>query len=143
MAILKNPAAFPAIANWMDDFWNTDKLFNDHFFAKELFPAVNVKEKDDSFEIEMTAPGLKKEDFKIQIENGVLNISSETRREEEEKNEKFTRKEFNYSSFSRSFSLPENVTEEDLAAKYENGLLKIKLAKKQVEMPKKKQIEVA
>lgn len=143
MAIMKNAAAFPSFANWMDDFWNTDRLFNDQFFTKELFPAVNVKEKDDSFEIEMTAPGLKKEDFKIQIENGVLNISSETKREEEEKNEKFTRKEFNYSSFSRSFSLPENVSQENLAAKYENGLLKITLAKKQVEMPKKKQIEVA
>lgn len=143
MSIIKSNSNFQGLSSWMDDFWNTDRLFSDRFFSKELMPAVNVKERDDSFEIELTAPGLKKEDFKINIENRMLMISSETKKEEEEKNEKFTRKEFNYSAFSRSFSLPENVTEDDLSAKYENGLLKITLAKKQLEAPKKKEIAIS
>lgn len=143
MSIIKSNPNFPGLPSWMDDFWNTDRLFSDRFFTKELLPAVNVKEKDDSFEIELTAPGLKKEDFNINIENRMLTISSETKKEEEEKNEKFTRKEFNYSAFSRSFSLPDNVTEDDLSARYENGLLKITLAKKQLEAPKKKEIAIS
>ena len=143
MSLLKNNPAFPNLKGWMDDFWHSDKLFSDRLFSKDLFPAVNVKDKEQTYEIELTAPGLKKEDFTIHVENGVLHISSETKKEEEEKNEKFTRKEFSYSSFSRAFSLPENVKEEDVQAKYENGLLKVTLSKKQVEAaPSKKQIEV-
>ena len=143
MSLLKNTNSFPSLRSWMDDFWNTDKVFNDPFFSKELMPAVNVKEKDTSYEIELTAPGLKKEDFKLHVENGVLTISSETRKEEEEKNEKFTRKEFSYQSFSRSFNLPENAKLDDIQAKYENGLLLVSLPKKQiVAAPQKKHIEI-
>jgi HSP20 family protein len=111
--------------------------------SKDLFPAVNVKDRESSYEIELTAPGLRKEDFNIHIENGVLTISSESSKEEEEKNEKFTRKEFRYNAFSRSFSLPDNAKEDDLKALYENGLLKVTIAKKQIESPKRKQIEVS
>lgn len=141
MSLIKNPQ-FPSLKSWMDDFWNTDKLFSDRFTTRELFPAVNVKDRENTYEIELTAPGLKKEDFKIHVENGVLTISSETKKEEEEKNEKFTRKEFSYSAFSRSFSVPENVADEDVKAHYENGLLRLTLKKKALETPRKKQIEV-
>lgn len=141
MSLTKNPQ-FPSLKSWMDDFWNTDKFFSDRFATKDLFSAVNVKDRENTYEIELTAPGLKKEDFKIHVENGVLSISCETKKEEEEKNEKFTRKEFSYSAFSRSFSVPENVADEDVEARYENGLLRLTLKKKAVEAPKKKQIEV-
>jgi HSP20 family protein len=133
----------PSIMNWMDDFWNSDRFFGDRLVSKDLFPAVNVKDRESSYEIELTAPGLRKEDFNIHIENGVLSISSESSKEEEEKNEKFTRKEFQYNAFSRSFSLPDNAKEDDLKALYENGLLKVTIAKKQIESPKRKQIEVS
>jgi HSP20 family protein len=133
----------PSIMNWMDDFWNSDRFFGDRLVSKDLFPAVNVKDRESSYEIELTAPGLRKEDFNIHIENGVLTISSESSKEEEEKNEKFTRKEFRYNAFSRSFSLPDNAKEDDLKALYENGLLKVTIAKKQIESPKRKQIEVS
>jgi len=143
MSLTKHNPVFPDLQRWLDDFWPGDKLFGDRSFTKDLFPAVNVKDKETTYEIELTAPGLKKEDFKIHVEHGVLSISSESKKEEEEKNENFTRKEFSYSAFSRSFRLPDNVKEEDVQAKYENGLLKLTLNKKQVEAaPTKKQIEV-
>ena len=143
MSLIKRSSSFPSVNTWMDDLWNSDRFFSDRLFSKELIPAVNVKENDQSFLIEMTAPGLKKEDFKIHVENGVLTISCGSNKEEDEKNEVFTRKEFHYNSFSRSFSLPDNVSDEDLKANYENGLLKVTLLKKEIEAPRKKQIEVS
>jgi HSP20 family protein len=104
---------------------------------------VNVKEQDKTFEIELAAPGLSKKDFKVTAENGILTISSEKREEEERKEKDYTRKEFSYSSFSRSFMLPENASQEDIKASYEDGVLKLQVAKKVIGQPKvQKAIEV-
>jgi HSP20 family protein len=129
----------------LEDFWNNDTLIEDRFWNTRVnLPAVNIIEKDDKFLIEMAAPGLRKEDFKINIENGILQIDSESQREVEEEKDNYTRKEFNYSSFSRSFTLPENASEENIAANYENGVLKLKLHKLKNETSrKKKQILIA
>jgi HSP20 family protein len=129
----------------LEDFWNNDTLLEDRFWNTRVnLPAVNIIEKDDKFLIELAAPGLRKEDFKINIENGILQIDSESQREVDEEKDNYTRKEFNYSSFSRSFTLPENASEENIAANYENGVLKLKLQKLKSETShKKKQILIA
>lgn len=111
------------------------EIFNDEVFDKisnrMSVPAVNLVESDNSYEIHMAAPGLKKEDFKISLENKVLTISSEKSTESESSEDKFTRKEYSYSSFSRSFTLPENTDIERIDAKYENGELRLNLPKKE------------
>ena len=92
-------------------------------------PSVNISENKDRYEVSLAAPGMKKEDFNIDVENGTLTISAETKEEKEEKDERYTRKEYSYSSFSRSFTLPDWVNKEKIDASYENGLLKLLLPK--------------
>ena len=94
-------------------------------------PAVNITENKDEFMVSLAIPGMKKEDFNIDIEGNMLTISSEQEESKEEKNEKYTRKEFNYSSFSRSFSLPEEVNMDKIDARYVDGVLKLSLPKKE------------
>lgn len=104
--------------------WNN--LFDGGLLKRELnVPAVNVAEHKDHYLLSMSAPGLKKDDFKIDVDGDLLTISSEKEESKEEKDEKFTRKEYNYSSFSRSFTLPEGTDKEKVAARYEDGVLKI------------------
>ncbi len=130
----------------------------DRFFENDMFdwsnrnfsntnttlPAVNIKEDKDGFEVEMSAPGLDKKDFKIELNNSVLTISSEKEVENETKEgQQFTRKEFSYQSFSRSFTLPETAESEKIKAKYENGVLSVSIPKKEEAKPKPvKQIEI-
>lgn len=110
-------------------------LFNDELISRASnrfsVPAVNLKESDNGYEIYLAAPGLKKEDFKISLEDMVLTISSEQTTENKETEDKFTRKEYSYTSFSRSFTLPKNIDLENINAKYENGELKVTLPKKE------------
>lgn len=94
-------------------------------------PAVNITENKDEFMVSLAIPGMKKEDFNIDIEGNMLTISSEKEESKEEKEEKYTRKEFNYSSFSRSFSLPDEVNMEKIDARYVDGVLKLSLQKKE------------
>ena len=105
---------------------------------------MNVKETKKTFEIDIAAPGFDKKDFNVSIDNGILEITAENKKEMEKKTEDFTRREYNYSSFSRSFTLPENVNEkEEIDASYKNGILKLVLNKlKEVEVAPKKVIEV-
>ncbi|ETN96068.1 heat shock protein Hsp20 [Zhouia amylolytica AD3] len=124
-----------------------DELFkNDWFEGKEVrnfnAPAVNIRESESGYALELAVPGLKKEDFNIAIDENVLTISSETKSEKETHNEegKYTRKEFNYASFSRSFTLPETVDEESVNASYSDGVLTIALPKKQEALPKQKRM---
>jgi HSP20 family protein len=136
---------WPLLANgpWLSNFFDNDRFFDSDWLKQQSVPAVNVKETEKNFEIEVAAPGLSKKDFNITVDNGVLTISSEKKEEKEQKEKDYTRKEFSYSSFSRSFTLPENVNEDDVKANYEDGLLKLSVAKKTIEYPKgKKAIEV-
>ena len=120
---------------WYDTMFS-DLLGTDRLFTKDLLlednwmPAMNIKENDLNFEIEVAVPGFNKKDFDVNIENGVLHIAAEKKIEKKEKLENFTRREFNYNKFLRSFTLPENVNEEKIDANYENGILKIHLGKK-------------
>ncbi|KAA9041098.1 Hsp20/alpha crystallin family protein [Ginsengibacter hankyongi] len=94
-------------------------------------PAVNITEQPNEYLLSLAAPGMKKEDFKIDVDGNMLTISSEKEENKEEKNKKFTRKEYSYSSFSRCFSLPEEIKQENIDAKYEDGVLKITLPRKE------------
>ncbi|MGD1317734.1 Hsp20/alpha crystallin family protein [Chryseobacterium sp. 2R14A] len=122
---------------------NPRTLFDD-FFSRELFnwgnnnysstlstiPSVNIRENEHSFDVELAAPGMEKQDFEISLEGNLLTISSSKKNEMEEKNEKYTRREFSYQSFQRSFELAKNVVDEEhIEAKYENGVLKLTIPK--------------
>ncbi|MBI2258972.1 MAG: Hsp20/alpha crystallin family protein [Flavobacteriia bacterium] len=137
MSLVKR-SSYPFFNDDLFDFFG-----NDRFFKKENVPAVNIKETENSFEIEAKIPGFKKEEIKIEIEQGVLQISGESSSEKETKEDKYTRKEFTKNSFSRSFQLPENTLEEDIKANYVDGILKLSVNKKsQKELPLKKQISI-
>ncbi|MFZ6010819.1 MAG: Hsp20/alpha crystallin family protein [Bacteroidota bacterium] len=144
MSLIKR-SEWPLLGNgsWLSEFFDNDKFFDSDWLKRSAMPAVNVKETEKNYEIEVAAPGRSKKDFNISSENGVLTISSEQREEKEQKEKEYTRKEFSYSSFSRSFSLPENANEEDINANYADGILKLQVAKKVIGQPKvKKAIEV-
>ena len=94
-------------------------------------PAVNITEHKDDYQVALAVPGLKKDDFKIDVAGNMLTISCEKEDTKEEKEKKFTRKEYSYSSFSRSFTLPEEINKEKIEAKYEDGVLKLTLPRKE------------
>lgn len=136
MALLKK-YDWPFMTNgWLTDFFDNDRFFDSDWMKKQSVPAVNVKETEKGFEVELAAPGMSKKDFNISVDNHVLTISSEKKEEKEEKELNYTRKEFSYTSFQRSFTLPENVSEENMNARYEDGVLRLSLIKKA--LPKEK-----
>ena len=129
--------------SWLSNFFDNDRFYDSDWLKKMNMPAVNVHETEKSYEVELAAPGLSKKDFKITAEEGILTVSSEKNEEKEQKEKDYTRKEFEYSSFSRSFTLPQNINEEDIKATYEDGILKLTIAKHLASQPKpKKAIEV-
>jgi HSP20 family protein len=123
----------------------------DRFFENDLFdwsnrnfsntntsiPSVNIKEDLEGFEVDMAAPGFNKEDFSIELNNNLLTISSEKKVENETKEgQQFTRREFSYQSFSRSFTLPNTVEGDKIQAKYNNGVLSVLIPKKEEAKPR-------
>ena len=126
-----NPFATKSVSNFFDDVFNrgiTDFFGSD--FSTNM-PSVNVVETEKNYRVEVAAPGLEKEDFEVSVDNGFLNISAKKEHQDEVKEgDKYMRREFNFSSFTRSFQLPETVKADDVAASYENGVLKITLPKK-------------
>jgi HSP20 family protein len=112
-------------------------------FNTMTVPPVNIKEQDGFYHVEMSIPGHKKEDLKVELEEDILRISSEKQSSSEQKDGDICRKEFNYQSFSRAFSLPNNIDESSLVANYEDGLLKIKIQKNaEPDKKLKKNIEI-
>lgn len=131
-----NNAMFPEFPSLFDDFLTRD-FFQTPFRAianNSVFPAVNLKETNSTFELEMAAPGLEKKDFKIELNQDLLSISVEKEISNEEKNEdgNFSRKEFSYHSFQRSFSLPKDkINEDGISANYTDGILHVTIPKKE------------
>ncbi|MGA9239965.1 Hsp20/alpha crystallin family protein [Robiginitalea sp.] len=118
--------------NFFDDrMWKSGLMNADFWNGKTVEPALNIKETEKGFEIELAAPGFSKKDFNITIEDGCLNIAAEKEASEEEKSEDFTRREFNYKSFKRSLQLPESIMEEEIKAEYNDGILNFRLLKKE------------
>ncbi|MFS4447973.1 Hsp20/alpha crystallin family protein [Maribacter sp. 2307UL18-2] len=146
MSLIKfNKNRFPWNSNLVD-FFDRDDLFHSDFFNLEKsLPAMNVKEHDDGFEIELASPGFEKKDFEITMNDDILEVSAVKNEEEEEQNDAYTRKEFNYRSFRRSLQLPKTVdNSKDVEATYTNGILKLRLMKNEETSEKPKRvIEVA
>jgi len=145
-----NGSLFPAIPSLLDDFFSKDWL--DSSVANwrtsgTTLPAVNVRETNDDFMIEVAAPGLKRDDFKVELDNNMLTISSqwEDAREEKDDEGTYTRREFSYQAFQRSFSLPESKVEgEKISARYVDGILHVAIPKKdEAKVKPAKQIKVA
>lgn len=140
---------FPSFPSLMEKLFDGEMMdWNTRNYAgsNSTLPAVNIKENDDEYQIEVAAPGLKKDDFKLNYDNGMLTISSEKKNEKEEKDQdRVTRREFSYQSFQRSFSISENVVNADkIAAKYKDGILHVTLPKREEVKPKPpKQIAIA
>ena len=127
---------FNEIFNTLPYNWNRDTR-NDSFN-----PAVNIVETPTTYELELNAAGRNKEDFKISVDKGLLTISFDQKQEAENKDQKVVRKEFSLRSFKRSFSLDEKINAEAIVARYENGILKVTLPKKEEVKPTPKQIEI-
>lgn len=142
MSTLVKKNRFPSLGSMMEDFWNNDRFFNQSLFNGESLPAVNIRDKKNHFEVEVAAPGFKKDDFFITTENGLLTISAETSSDESEEKDSYTRREFSCASFTRTFTLPENVKEDDINAKYKDGLLVIELRKTGKGLSSKKEVKV-
>lgn len=134
--VKRNTVPFPSI---IDEFLKPDWLGGMQTMQATI-PAVNIKESTTSFLIELAAPGKSKEDFNVEIDHNMITISSETKQEAEVQEGKYTRKEFNYSSFRRVFTLPETINTDSIHASYENGVLKIDLPKKKEALPKPKRL---
>jgi HSP20 family protein len=136
-----------ATPSFLDEFFNDSylpKFFDlDLESASSAKPAVNVEETDKEYRIEVAAPGLDKEDMKVSVDDGVLTISSEKKVENEDKNDNYIRREFGYTSFSRSFTLPEEVDAEKISAKHKNGVLHVAIPKAKVKVSPAKEIKIS
>jgi len=131
--------SFPSI---FDSFFKSD--WGNELEREMNIPSVNILENNNNFEILLSAPGRKKEDFNLEVDNNVLTISSSKEDEKTAEKGKYTRREYSYTSFSRSFTLPDAVIEDDINAIYEDGILKIVIPKKEQTPTKaKKLIEIA
>jgi len=129
LPMLRRGTAFPGM---VDEFFGKDFLSN--FFDTQTgisMPSVNIIEGKEDFKIEVAAPGLEKKDFKIDLNNNVLTISSEKEVRDEQTDSKYMRREFSYSSFQRSFALPNTVDSEKINASYKDGVLNIVIPKKE------------
>lgn len=140
----KNMENAPVMRTSLWDMFDFDRFFDRDLGNYQWFnkvPAANIVDKKENFIINLAVPGMEKNDFHVKVDNGLLTINAEKEEEFEEKDEEFTRREFNYNSFTRSFVLPESVNADQVEAKYENGVLNIMLPKKD-EMKKATQTEI-
>ncbi len=137
--IRRNNLMFPSL---MNEFFKPDWFGGMEKFESTL-PAVNIKEDETGFDLELAVPGQKKEDFNVEIDDRVMTISMEKKSENETSEDHFTRKEFSYQSFRRSFTMPETVNEDKIEATYTDGILKFRIPKKEEALPKpKRTIEI-
>lgn len=116
----------------LEDFFGGSKVDGlGAFSGGASVPSVNIKDNEDNYSIELAAPGLKKDDINVEVENGTLIISSEKQDEKEDKDEHYTRREFSYHAFQRAFDLPDSVKPEEIGAEYNDGVLSVHIPKKE------------
>lgn len=129
----RNTSTLPGFSSWVDTLFESGMGtgFLSNFNTGMTLPAVNIKESSNEFFLLIAVPGMKKSDFNIDLENKVLSISSETKVEHEEKEENYTRREFGYSSFQRTFTLPDTIESDKIKAEYKDGILTVHLPKKE------------
>ncbi len=133
--IRKQAPFFPSL---IDDFINQD--WNLKTPGSTTLPAVNIKDLEAQFEIELAVPGMKKSDFEIEVEDGLLSISSSLEEEQVTEKGKFTRREFSYNSFKRTFTIPESVDPSNIEAQYSDGVLQLRLPKRKEALPQPKKL---
>lgn len=145
--LIKRSESLPLFPRLFGDFF--DKEFSDwsnsnYSLTNTTLPATNIQEKSDEYIVTMAVPGMNKKDFKLDLTDNILTISSEKQEEKEEKDSNYTRKEYSYLSFARSFTIPQNVVDSNkISASYENGELQITIPKKEEAKAKKPvQIEI-
>jgi HSP20 family protein len=145
--IRKRNGELAPMRSMLTDILNETRLFNSDLFdmtsLSANLPAINIQEDEKEFNVEMAAPGFSKKDFKVKIENDTLIISAEKKEERKEEKKDFKRREFNYSSFERAFTLPESINEENINAQYNDGILKLTLPKVAGAKKKMKEISIA
>jgi HSP20 family protein len=128
------------------DFLNVDDFFDRGLLNKwqKEFPAVNISEDEKVYGIEVVAPGFRKDDFKVKVDDDILTISAESKFEKQEpgNGKEYTRREYGYNSFTRSFRLPENVKDDSISASYQDGILKLELPKSKVQVKATKEITI-
>ena len=135
MSLIKRTQQYPTFGNLFNDFFN-DNLSNmpasfNTYYGNNT-PKVNILEHNDAFEVQLAAPGMKKDDFKVEINNNMLSISCNKEEQHDEKNgPNYTRKEFSYQSFCRSFTLPDIVKPDKIEARYNEGILKVSIPKRE------------
>lgn len=143
MSLVKwNPEStrFPSLSSWIDDLFVDNGDWPKPMVKGITIPAVNVLENKKEYNLEVAAPGFKKDDFKLEVENGYLVLKGETKSEVEKTEDSYTRREFRFNSFSRSFALPDNIKEADIKARYEDGILKIMIPKAKEEKAEVKKL---
>lgn len=135
---LTNGSLLQPFSNVVENFFgrDVDDFFTLPLSVRAVVPAVNIVQSDKNYSVEVAAPGMKKDDFKIEVEDGILTITAEKETETEDNDTNYTRREYSYNAFSRSFVLPESVMAKDVKAHYEDGILKIDVPKTQVEKKK-------
>lgn len=131
LPMMKTNSYYPSI---FDEFFSTTPMNRCH--DGKHTPRVNISENEKSFQIDLAAPGMEKDDFKIEVKDDVLTISTEKKEEKTEEGKNYKRREFSYSAFSRSFILPELTDSENIAATYRNGVLEVSIPKKEAEASK-------
>ena len=130
---------------WLRDFMDLENLFDSSNWLKQFdrsAPAVNVSENDKIFIVDVVAPGFKKDDFKVSIEDDMLTISAEAQNKSDEENVAYNRREFSYSSFTRSFCLPDNAAKDTIDANYADGILKLTIPKTEIKPKPTKTIPI-
>jgi len=131
------------VENLMEDIWDTDATVKNRLLSNLLWPALNVKETKNHFTIELAAPGFKKDDFKIGLNEQCILISAGHVSSKKQDKAQFLRREFTATAFNRSFSLPDNVRRKGVQANYKNGLLTIIMDKSKKKHLKKESVNIS
>ncbi|MCW5515974.1 Hsp20/alpha crystallin family protein [Muriicola sp. Z0-33] len=134
--IRRSNLVFPSL---MDEIFKPD-WFGGMENSGGTLPAVNIKENEKDYELELAVPGMKKDDFNVEVDNNIMTISAEAETESKVEEENYTRREFSRTSFKRSFTLPETIDEDKIDASYVDGILKFTLPKKDEALPKPKRM---
>ena len=134
-----NNALMPGFNDVFDSIFN-DTFFNDRMVAR--VPAVNISESENNYHVELAAPGLKKEDFKLNLDRNVLHVSVEQNSDSQDNQKNYSKREYSYSSFVRSFTLPESADDSQINASYTDGILRIDIAKREEARMVRRQIEI-
>ncbi len=138
MSIIKrnNNVLFPSL---MNEIFKPDWFGGLDNYSTQM-PAVNIKENEKDYELELAVPGMNKDDFNVEVDHNIMTVSAEIENEDTESRENYTRREFTYSSFKRSFTLPETIADDKIKAAYKDGVLKLTLPKKEEALPKPKRM---